>query len=137
MDPLDFLGVADNLKDSSEEAERRTAVSRAYYSVFNCIKAYLVQNRIPVSSDASGHFQIIQYLWNSGVKEVEQLSRTINDLRTDRNEADYDMDSTRFNKNTCILLFLKAQKAVEGFQRCKGRTLIKGINDYRKRVGLA
>jgi len=31
MDPLDFLKVADNLKDSSDEAERRTAVSRAYY----------------------------------------------------------------------------------------------------------
>jgi hypothetical protein len=57
MDPLDFLKVADNLKNSPDEAERRTAVSRAYYSVFNCIKSYLVQ-----------------------------LSRMIDDLRTDRTE---------------------------------------------------
>ena len=137
MDPLDFLRVADNLKDSSDEAERRIAVSRAYYSVFNCIKAYLVQNRIHIPSDASRHVQLTRYFWNSGIKEAEQLSRTIDDLRTDRNEADYDMDSTRFNKNTCILLFLKAQKAIEGFQCCKGRTLIEGINNYRKRIGQA
>lgn len=136
MDPLDFLKVADNLKDSPDEAERRTAISRAYYSVFNCIKSYLVQNRIPFSSSGE-HGQLIRYLFNSGIKEVEQLSRMIDDLRMDRNEADYNMDSTRFNQNTCILLYLKARKVIEVFQRCKGRNVIEGINNYRKRVGQA
>jgi len=134
MDPLDFLKVADNLKDSSDEAERRTSVSRAYYAVFNCIKSYLVQNRIPFFLSGE-HGQLIRYLFNSGVKEMEQLSRMIDDLRTDRNEADYNMDSTRFNKNTCILLYLKAQKVIEAFHRCKGRNVIEGINNYRRRIG--
>jgi uncharacterized protein (UPF0332 family) len=136
MEPLDFLPVADKLKDSSNEAERRTAVSRAYYAVFNFVKSYLVQNRIPFSSSGE-HGQLTRYLFNSGIKEVEQLSRMIDDLRTDRNEADYNMDSTRFNQNTCILLYLKAQKVIEVFQRCKGRNIIEGINKYRSRIGQA
>lgn len=134
MNPLNFLKVADNLKDSSKESERRTAVSRAYYSVFNYIKSYLVQHQIFLPSDATGHVRIIQYLRNSGIKEAKQLARMIADLRTDRNEADYDMDSTRFNKDTSILIFLRAKKAVKNFRHCRGQDFIDGINDYRNRV---
>ncbi len=135
MNPLDFLTVADKLRCSSDEAERRTSVSRSYYSVFNYLKTCLAKHGIPVSSSASGHEQIIQYLNNAGIAEAKTLGRIVGDLRSERNKADYSMELKRFNEEVCSLLFDKARRAIGNFDSCisKGSVFIDGINDYRKR----
>ena len=134
MNSLDFLTVANRLKCSSDEADRRTAVSRSYYSVFNYLKAYLVKHDIPVSSSASGHEQLIQYLNNSGIAEAKTSGQMVKDLRSERNKADYRMELNSFSAGTCSLLCSKAQKAINNFDFCisKGSVFIDGINDYRK-----
>ncbi len=135
MNPLDFLTVADKLKCSSDEAERRTAVSRSYYSVFNYLKAHLVRHGIPISPSAQGHTQLTQYLNNSGIAEAKILSHIVGDLRSERNKADYRMELRNFSAGTCSLLCDKARKAITNFDSCisKGSVFIDGINDYRKR----
>lgn len=124
------------LKDSPEEAERRTAVSRAYYSVYNYIKDYLAQNRICGAYLA--HEKLIDYIRYSGIGKAKELSQMLADLKEDRRKADYRLDLIgKFNENTCNLLCWKAQEAIKEFQNCKGCPLIDGINNYRRRIGEA
>lgn len=132
MDPLDSLKVADKLKSSSDEAERRTAVSRAYYAVYHHIKAYLVANSIP--DQLLGHKKLVSYLRNSGIEKAETLGEIVDDLREDRNKADYKLHLTIFNKKTCDTFCRRAQKVVKDFDSCKGSSLINGINDHRKKI---
>ena len=132
MDPLDFLKVSDKLKNSAQEALRRTAVSRAYYSVYHCIRDYLVANRIISTKYHLAHEKLVTYLKYSGIEKVKELSQRVDELKTDRQEADYNMNSTRFNEKTCILLFCKAKDAIQEFQNCKGHPLIEGINKYKQ-----
>jgi len=135
MNPLDFLTVAEKLKCSPDEAERRTAVSRGYYSVFNYLRDCLAKHNIRISPTASGHTELAQYLRNSGVEQAEILSQTVEDLRTERNGADYKMGLRTFSKETCSLLVDNAREAIEDFDFCisKGSVFIDGINDYKKR----
>ena len=135
MDPLDFLEVADTLKDSSKEAERRTSVSRAYYAVYHYIKAYLSKNHISVPS--LGHEKLIRYIKNSEIEQAKELSKMVDDLRRERINADYKIHLRSIDKKSCIFLYLKAQKAIQEFRNCKGRPLIDGINNYRRRIGEA
>ena len=136
MNPLDFLEVADTLKDSPQEAERRTAVSRAYYSVFHFIKNYLKEHRIHVPYPE--HDPLVRYIKNSGIEKADMLYQMLADLKEERNRADYRLDlSGEFNEFKCTLLYLKAQKAIQESQNCKGRPLIDGINNYRRRIGEA
>ena len=118
MNPLDFLTVADKLKCSSDEAERRTAVSRSYYSVFNYLKAHLVKYGIPISPLAEGHTQLTQYLKYSGMAEAKTVSQIVGDLRSERNKADYRMELRSFSAGTCSLLCDKARKAINNFDSC-------------------
>ena len=107
-----FLFVASNLKNYDSEAERRTSISRAYYAVFNHIATLLRENKIELPKE-SPHKKMTHYLNNCGVAEIENLSSSINDLRAERNKADYDMGCIKFNKNTCQLLFLKAKSSLK------------------------
>ncbi len=135
MNPLDFLTVADKLRCSSDEAERRTAVSRSYYSVFNHLRACLEKHGIRISSSASGHEHLTQYLYNSGIAETKTLSHMVGDLRSERNKADYKMELRSFSAGTCSLLCGRARKAITKFNSCisKGSVFIDGINKHRKR----
>ncbi len=104
MNPLEFLEVAKKLKDSLNESDRRTSVSRSYYSVFNYIRTYLEENSIPIPTFA-GHEVLIQYLKHSGMSKGKMLGQMVEDLRTERNKADYDMKTQRFNNKTCHFAF--------------------------------
>ena len=48
MNAKDFLEVAKKLQNSEVEAERRTAISRAYYATFNYVKGFLKNENIAI-----------------------------------------------------------------------------------------
>ena len=134
MNPLDFLKAADILKGSPEEASRRSAVSRAYYSLFHYIRVYLVRHNIPVPNDHTAHEKIPRYLRNSGLPRARELGSTVADLKDDRIEADYEMDVAGPDRNACELLVYKARLGVKEFNSCKGSTLVQGIKQYLKKI---
>jgi len=134
MDPLDFLNFADSLKNSAEEAGRRSAISRAYYSVFHYIKAYLEEKGIPIPEDSTAHAKIPQYLRNAGLEEVRELGQSVDDLQEARIDADYSIDLPGPTANTCSLFILKAKMAVSTFDSFKGRGLVCGIRQYLARI---
>ncbi len=94
MNFRDFLPLADTLAKGSSEAEWRTACSRGYYAAFHVARQLLLALgfRVPQGDRAHG------YLWlrlsNAGEPQVQRAGRFLNDLRRERNHADYDEHRT-------------------------------------------
>src|SRR5262245_63570800 len=90
MDFRDFLSLAATLAKGTTEAEWRSACSRGYYADFHVARQLLLSLgfRVPQADRAHG------YLWlrlsNAGVAEVKKAGSILNDLRRERNRADYD-----------------------------------------------
>jgi uncharacterized protein (UPF0332 family) len=132
MDPLDFIKTANNLKNSREESDRRSSVSRAYYAVFNYVKLYLESCGINIPKDSSAHIKIPIYLKNSGLQNAKQVGKSVGDLKDNRIDADYKMNLSWPNSKDCIFIVLKAELAIKDFDSCKGTALINGIRQYQK-----
>lgn len=93
MDPLDFIPVADQHVGSTNEAERRTAVGRYYYAVFNRarILAEDAGRRVPKGADAHGCVRFYFDGAAKGVPDLKAFATQLGSMRVDRNTADYDM----------------------------------------------
>lgn len=134
MQGRDFLGVANRLCRSGFEADRRTSVSRAYFAVFNQIRAELALKNIEIERTASGHVQLYMFLNNCGIEHFQNIAGKLNSLRTIRDEADYDLETQTFNEKTCILQYQVAQSALHRFYGADINQLIAGINRYISKV---
>jgi len=94
MDFRDYLSVAEGLAKGTAEGEWRSASSRAYYAAFHVARRLLLalNFRVPQADRAHG------YLWlrlsNAAVGEVKKAGSLLNDLRRERNRADYDESRT-------------------------------------------
>jgi uncharacterized protein (UPF0332 family) len=91
MDGREFLTVADDLAVGENEADWRSAISRAYYAAFHVARAVLVQ----CGFDAPIGDQAHAYLWlrlsNCGHPDLEEVGRRLSRLRSLRNQADYQL----------------------------------------------
>ena len=90
MNVLDFLELAESWVNRSTEAEWRSAVSRAYYSLFHVARQFLLQCGFEVRKGDQAHADLWRRLCNCGVPEVQHAGRELQNLRGDRNTADYD-----------------------------------------------
>lgn len=93
MDPADFLSVAERLRASPSEAERRTSVGRSYYGLYNVLWARFrtVANLQGTSRD---HHRLIAYLTENDDARLQQVGEKLKNLRDLRNDADYEMSFT-------------------------------------------
>ena len=90
MDFRDYLGVAIRLRDGTTEAEWRSATSRAYYAAFHVARQLLFSLGFAVPTSDRGHAHLWLRLSNAGHPDVEVAGNRLNNLRGDRNSADYD-----------------------------------------------
>jgi len=136
MEGKDFLELAKKLQNSDDEASRRTSVSRSYYAIFNHVKDFLKNNGIKLPYAAEAHEKAQQYLSNSGIDEAVDLADDLDNLRRNRNDADYELHSPRFtyDKKNCGLVSAKAMLFIDSFGRINRASLIKGITEYRKKT---
>ena len=140
MDPKEFLVLAQELaKPSANEAAFRTCVSRSYYALFNAMAQFINGEVETLSKSAKDHKKVYHYLYNCGQDKVEQITSDLNDLRVERNNADYKLDEDRFDHLNASLLFKKASMAFNSFisivgsrKRCK--SMVRGIQEYKKRT---
>jgi len=129
MNPLDFLDLAEKLEFSSSEAEIRTAISRAYYAVYNYIKADLVG-----LDEYLQHDILINCITETRVERFEYLGKDIRDLMAARRRADYKMGAS-FTSRTCETIISKSQNIIKEFDECKKLGLIEEARVYLRRFG--
>ena len=134
MEGKDFLTIALQYCGSSSEAERRTAVSRAYYALFNTIKYLLKAAGFRIQKTASGHEQLYRYLHNSGLADAQAIASKLNSLRTVRNDADYELQKAGFDAGNCTLYCKQAEKSLDTFNGLNIEQLSKDIRAYKKKI---
>ena len=90
MDFRDFLRLAASLANGPGEAEWRSAVSRAYYAAFHVARRLLQSMNFRVPQADRAHAYLWLRLANAGHPDVQIAGTRLNDLRGERNRADYD-----------------------------------------------
>jgi uncharacterized protein (UPF0332 family) len=94
MDFREYLKLATTLAAGTGEAEWRSAISRAYYAAFHVARELLMSLGFRVPRADRAH----SYLWlrfaNAGAANVKIAGNRLNDLRSQRNRADYDSHSS-------------------------------------------
>lgn len=138
MNGVDFLNFAKPLYDSTDEAARRTSVSRSYYASYHQMREVLTSIGIHVSQDPSEHQRLVRYLKEGGktvgIKDDEGwLGQLLDELRTARNDADYDLSDRKFNARTCKFSWDIADKICRTINSNLGRYK-KSFEDYAKKI---
>jgi uncharacterized protein (UPF0332 family) len=90
MNWRDFLSLAARLSTDTEQADWRTAVSRAYYAAFHISRQLLFELNFTVPRADRAHQFLVFRLSNAGEAAVEAAGRDLETLRRLRNRADYD-----------------------------------------------
>lgn len=99
MDPQHFLYLAQRLVGhGAHPVEFRSAISRAYYAAFHSGLKLLREMGFSISDNATAHEEVYRHFNNSGDNELAKAATKLNDLRTTRNHADYDLNRTDVEK---------------------------------------
>ena len=91
MDHRDFLLLAEQLIKGKTEAEWRSAVSRSYYAAFHEARILLGNCGFAVPYGDRAHKYLSMRLMNAGQADVKRAGQDLDTLRTQRNEADYQL----------------------------------------------
>jgi uncharacterized protein (UPF0332 family) len=91
MNGRDFLPAARRLANGADEADWRSAASRAYYAAFHAARDLLTDLRFRAPRADRAHNYLYARLNNCGAPLVRRAANLLTDLRTLRNVADYDV----------------------------------------------
>jgi hypothetical protein len=98
MDPREFLAVAEEWSVGAREAEWRSAMSRAYYAAFHVAIRMFRRAGFTVPRGDQAHGYVWLRLANAGHPDVITTGNELNELRRDRNRADYDLADPFFQR---------------------------------------
>ena len=91
-----FVACAERLSQSSDEADLRSAVSRAYYGAFHQVRALLSVCGVQVPKTEQVHVKMEFCLRGCGDPIAAHAGQQLERLRARRKAADYDLDDTRY-----------------------------------------
>lgn len=139
MQGKDFLEVAKTLIRSKFEASLRSAISRAYYALFNSAAQFLMDLGFSIDKGPGVHGTIRDRFYHSGTEQLIDFAQTLDELRTRRNKADYDMISKEFqNQAMCVLNVAGAELAIKHLTNCNKEPLRsqirKNIQGYERKI---
>jgi hypothetical protein len=139
MDPRAFLALANRLFATEINPEgRRSTISRAYYAAFHVAAEFLdgIGHQIP--DGPQGHALAYQYLYNCGDDPLKEAAGYLDDLRGQRNTADYKLNNPRIENNgivrNCIDL---AGEIIKSLDNCKGsakrkQNVTNAVREYKR-----
>ena len=138
MDPKQFQYLASGLAEhGTSEPQFRTAVSRAYYAVYNVAINLLKEMDFTISGKFDTHVVMRRHFNNSGNTELKRAAEKIKDLKTKRQHADYELNRTDIEKQHNAKAHVKsAGRVIETLEnQCYGENreqIIKNIKAWRK-----
>lgn len=114
MNPLDFLNVADRLKNATDEADLRTSISRSYYATYNFLLQSLSLHSVHFEKTGDDHARLGYYLASSKDPRTMKLAGKLRRLRVSRGEADYNLVAVK-NASDSQLAFSTANAVIRDF----------------------
>jgi len=97
MNGQDFIEIAGKLVANpigNEAARNRTAISRAYYGAFHRAVEFLARFHVTIPSNPNSHHEVYRKLYQTNIPRAREAAHLLNDLRGERNRADYDLQKT-------------------------------------------
>ncbi len=88
----EFLRLAEQYVQGQSEAEWRSAVSRAYYAAFHVVREFLGDLGFETPRADQAHAYLWRRLGNCGHVPLALAGSRLNQLRGERNRADYDLN---------------------------------------------
>jgi uncharacterized protein (UPF0332 family) len=139
MDPRDFQVLASELVFRNRASDIRTAISRAYYAVFNVGVEILTELGFKISEGPSGHGDVWKRLGNSGDIEAAKVGSQLNHLYTRRLHADYRLNMKDVeNRKTAEALVQLAGKMIKSLDECrfapKRHQITKAIQEWETKT---
>lgn len=131
MDFRDFLALAKALKSGASEAEWRSAVSRAYYAAFHVARHLLQDLGFTVPRADRAHAYLSLRLSNSGQVDVMRAGQDLNDLRQQRNRADYD-ERQSYTHATAAFVVQTAEEIIQVLDAASNAPIRTSITDAMK-----
>ena len=111
----EFRDTAERLAAGIAEGDWRSGVSRGYYAVYHYFREFFLAHGLNVGRGPQTHSNLALGLQNCGFPVAEQLGRTVDDLRTQRMRADYDLPASVTQTAASAIVF-KARQVVEEFE---------------------
>lgn len=131
MDFREFLDLERNWATAPTEGERRSAASRAYYATFHAARQLLTDTGFSVPRGERAHAYLWLRLSNSAHPDVEQAGDDLNDLRGERNRADYD-GRRPFPSATARRLVQLAESVIQALDAARQEPVRTAIIDAMK-----
>jgi uncharacterized protein (UPF0332 family) len=130
MTPEEFIDTAEKLLvERAKEADKRSAISRAYYGAFHACMECMPKEYAPTReqlNSAESHKSVIDALasWGSrnvsGRTDAAQAARTLASLKRARRRADYDIELA-LNEGDVDSCVKRSRKVVELIRYAKRR----------------
>jgi uncharacterized protein (UPF0332 family) len=93
MKPDAFFDFAEwTLQNNATPAGFRSVTSRAYYGAIHQAVAFLASLEVQLPSDVSIHSRVPDILDHADDRDMVEVATMLRALRSQRNEADYDLD---------------------------------------------
>ncbi|MEX2118827.1 MAG: hypothetical protein WD847_04385 [Pirellulales bacterium] len=139
MNAVDFLQLASELETATDEARLRTAVSRAYYASLHQATDLVIQFGVQLPRGTNKHAKIPILLQNAGDPTAAIAGQLLDNLRGDRNHADYDVEEARFGTAAFARQRVATAKKVFAIladcdQEPLRSTVRTGIRDHAERI---
>lgn len=140
MNPDEFKYLASRLAEHGAfPAEFRTAISRAYYAVFHVGLNLLKEMDFNIARNSSSHEEVTRHFNNSGDNDLIKAGSKINDLRTRRLHADYELNRKDVEKKqNSKMLVQMSIRLIDTINKCCGGenrdNIIKSIQDWKHRL---
>ena len=118
MEPREFHILASTLVTEPKPAEIRTAVSRAYYAIFNMAEQFLINLgfRMPKNNV---HVAVQHRLQNCGDSEIMNVGSKLTDLHHKRVQADYRLNEKSIeNQKTALTVIAQVDQMMELVENC-------------------
>lgn len=114
FDSEDFRRLAGKLlQRAGDAATCRTAISRTYYAMFLAARS-LLESHFHISRSGEGHDQVLKLLLSASNPDGQSVGSQLDDLRSLRNDADYDLMAQRVeNRKTAQLWVHQSARAME------------------------
>ena len=134
----EFLDTSNRLVAAATEGDWRSAISRAYYAVYHYFREWLLAKGVDIGNGPQAHHNLYAGLLNCGVTTAMPVARQIDDLRSARNLADYDIGKP-VTQATATAFVRQADAVIYAFQSMltggMDSTIAQGVKQYLISVG--
>ena len=108
------------LKEKKCPEGYRSLVSRAYYGALHVALEFLGEMDIYIPKDANKHERVPDLLDSTGDSDLRKAGSMLNDLREQRNNADYKLDKPQFETEAFATQRLKeSDSIITALKTCK------------------